>query len=164
MTSREYESRESNQNRSEGTSSTFLWGAVIGGVVGAAAALLLAPKSGKELRSTLGSQADTIMDKSVNLRENVIAKSNELVAKTSSISQGIVLQSSDLVNKVKGKASNKNNNGNEDTEVTYIPIQNPNEASAEKKVETTSLDSTDIRKKLEEAQKAFDEEENKVKL
>ncbi|MEH7117761.1 YtxH domain-containing protein [Neobacillus vireti] len=165
MTSREYDSRETNQSRNEneGSSGTFLWGAIIGGVVGAAAALLLAPKSGRELRSTIGSQADTLIDKTANLRENVVSKSNELVSKTSSISQGIVLQSSELVNKVKNMTSQKDN-GNQDTEVPYIAIPGSNESEALKKSESASLDSSDIRKKLEEAQKAFDEEESKVKL
>ncbi|MBT2656963.1 YtxH domain-containing protein [Bacillus sp. ISL-18] len=158
MTNREYESRETNQSRNEGSSSTFFWGAVIGGVVGAAAALLFAPKSGRELRTTLGSQADTIMDKTVSLKENVVAKSNELASKTSSFSQGIVLQSSELVNKVKGKTSQKDQDST-DSEGTYIPIQNPNESPSAKK-----SDSNDIKKKLEETQKAFDEEESKVKL
>jgi gas vesicle protein len=163
MTSREYESRETNQIRNEGSSSTFLWGAIIGGVVGAAAALLFTPKSGREFRSTLGSQADSIMDKTVGLRENVVAKSNELVSKTSSISQGIVLQSSELVNKVKGKSSHKDE-GIQNSEGTYIPIQGPNEPSSAKKSESMPHDSKDIKKKLEEAQKAFDEQESKVKL
>ncbi|MEH7414683.1 YtxH domain-containing protein [Neobacillus drentensis] len=163
MTSREYESRETNQSGNEGASSTFLWGAIIGGVVGAAAALLFAPKAGRELRSSLGSQADSIMDKTANLRENVVAKSNELVSKTSSISQGIVLQSSELVNKVKSKTSHKDENS-EDSEATYIPIHGSNEFSSKKTSDSKSLDSNDIRKKLEEAQKAFDEEESKVKF
>lgn len=163
MTSREFESRESNPSRTEGSSSTFLWGAVIGGVVGAATALLLAPKSGREIRSTISSQKDSIMDKTVNLRENVLAKSNELVSKTSSISQGIVLQSSELVNKVTGKTSQKNEE-TEDSDVTYIPIHGPNETKSIKKSELKTPDSNDIKKKLEEAQKAFDAEESKVKL
>jgi gas vesicle protein len=163
MTSREFETRETNQSRNEGSSSTFLWGALIGGVVGAAAALLLTPKSGREIRSTIGSQADSIMDKTVSLRENVVAKSNELVSKTSSLSQGIVLQSSELVNKVKGKSSRKEGEIH-DSEITYIPIQGPNEPSAVKKSDSIPNDSTEVKKKLEEAQKAFDEEESKVKL
>jgi gas vesicle protein len=163
MTSRDYESRETNQSRNEGSSSTFLWGALIGGVVGAAAALLFAPKAGRELRSTLGSQADSLMDKTANLKENVVAKSNELVSKTSSISQGIVLQSSELVNKVKGKTPQQDV-GIHDSEVAYIPIHGPNQSSEAKKSELKSPDGTDIRKKLEETQKAFDEEESKVKL
>ncbi|MGG3560334.1 YtxH domain-containing protein [Neobacillus rhizosphaerae] len=160
MSNREYESREANQNRNDESSNSFILGAFIGGVVGAAAALLFAPKSGKELRSTLTNQAGSIMDKSGSLRENVVSKSSELASKTASISQGIVLQSSELVNKVKGKQSPK-----EESELTYIPIQHGKEKGTVKKSnESGPSDSEDIRKKLEEAQKAFDEEESKVKL
>ncbi|WP_160724028.1 YtxH domain-containing protein [Bacillus sp. USDA818B3_A] len=162
MTSREHESRETNQSRNDEATGSFLLGAIIGGVVGAAAALLLAPRSGKELRSTIGSQADSIIDKTSSLRENVVVKGNELAAKTSSISQGIILQSSELVNKVTGKTTSKNDAAQE-SDVTYIPIHTP-EAAAEKGLEKKSNDNMDIKKKLEEAQKAFDEEENKVRL
>ena len=40
----------------------FLLGAVVGGTAAAIAALLLAPKSGKELRDELAAQADDLMD------------------------------------------------------------------------------------------------------
>ena len=40
----------------------FLLGAVIGGTAAAVAALLLAPKSGKELRDELAAQADDFLD------------------------------------------------------------------------------------------------------
>ena len=39
MSSKEYESRETNQNKSESSSGSFLLGALIGGLVGAAAAI-----------------------------------------------------------------------------------------------------------------------------
>lgn len=160
MSNREYESREANQTRNDESSNSFILGALIGGLVGAAAALLFAPKTGKELRSTLTNQAGSIMDKSGSLRENVVSKSSELASKTASLSQGIVLQSSELVNKVKGKQSQK-----EESELTYIPIQHGKEKGTVKKSnESGPRDSEEIRKKLEEAQKAFDEEESKVKL
>ncbi|WP_312469957.1 YtxH domain-containing protein [Neobacillus sp.] len=164
MSNREYESRETNQTRTEESSNSFLLGAIIGGVIGAAAALLLAPKSGKELRTSLTNQAGTIKDKSVLLRENVMNKSNGLVSKTTSLSQGLVQQSSELLNKVKGK-KNTQDVVDEESEITYIPISDPKEKKTSKKtIAIGTIDSTSIRKKLEEAQKAFDEEESKVKL
>lgn len=160
MSNREYESRESNQNRNDESSSNFILGALIGGMVGAAAALLFAPKSGKELRMALTEQAGPILDKTGQLRENVVNKSNELASKTASLSQGIVLQSSELVNKVKGKPAEK-----EESDSTYISLQTGNKkADSKKPAEAGHLNSDEIRRKLEEAQKAFDEEENKVKL
>lgn len=160
MSNREYESRESNQNRNDESSSSFILGALIGGMVGAAAALLFAPKSGKELRKTLTEQAGPILDKTGQLRENVASKSSELASKTASLSQGIVLQSSELVNKVKGKPAPK-----EESDPTYISLQQGNgKEDSKKPSEAGHLNSDEIRRKLEEAQKAFDEEENKVKL
>ena len=41
----------------------FLIGALVGGIVGAVTALLLAPKSGKEMRSDLNFQAHALKEK-----------------------------------------------------------------------------------------------------
>ncbi|WML40869.1 YtxH domain-containing protein [Neobacillus sp. OS1-2] len=146
MSSREYESRETSQGRNEESSNSFLLGALIGGVLGAAAAFLLAPKTGKELRGTLSGSAGTLKDK------------------TSSLSQELVQQSNELISKVKGKYENPKEKAVE-SEVNYIPIHSPNENRPTKKsIEIKSVDSSEIRKKLEAAQKAFDEEESKVKI
>lgn len=67
MSSKDYELRETNQNKSEDSSSSFLIGALVGGLVGAAAAIFLAPKTGRELRSTLNNQAGAIKEKTVQL-------------------------------------------------------------------------------------------------
>jgi gas vesicle protein len=67
MGSKEYEKRELNQNKSEDSSGSFLLGALIGGLVGAAAAIFLAPKTGKELRNTLNNQAGTLKERTVSL-------------------------------------------------------------------------------------------------
>jgi gas vesicle protein len=164
MPNREYDSRDTNQTRNEESSNSFLLGAIIGGVVGAAAALLLAPKSGKDLRNKFNNQAGTIFDKTAAMRENVMTKSNELVSKGSSLSQGIVLQSQELLSKVKGKITSQDEL-KEEGELTYIPLHTPKEKIESKRsIEIGPLDSSEIRKKLEEAEKAFDEEENKVKL
>ncbi|WP_026563280.1 YtxH domain-containing protein [Bacillus sp. UNC41MFS5] len=165
MSNREFDSRETNQTRNEGSSNSFLLGAIIGGVVGAATALFLAPKSGKDLRNTFSNQAGSIIDKTSTIRENVMSKSNELVSKSSSLSQGIVLQSTGLLDKVKGKVTNQGEREDDESESTYIPIQTLKEKSkAKKSIEIGTLDSTEIRRKLEEAEKALAEEENKVKL
>jgi gas vesicle protein len=164
LPNREYDSREPNQTRNEESSNSFLLGAIIGGVVGAAAALLLAPKSGQDIRNRFSNQAGSFLDKTTIMRESVMTKSNELVSKGSSLSQGIVLQTSGLVNKVKGKITSQAELKDPE-EMTYIPIQAPNEKTKPKNsIEIGPLDSADIRKKLEEAEKAFEEEENKVKL
>jgi gas vesicle protein len=164
MSNREYDSRDTNQTRNEESSNSFLLGVIIGGVVGAATALLLAPKSGKALRNNFTNQAGTVIDKTANMRENVMTKGNELVSKGSTLSQGIVLQSAELLNKVKGKITSQDESKEEEV-LNYIPLQTANEKIESKKsIPIGQLDSSEIRKKLEEAEKAFDEEENKVKL
>jgi gas vesicle protein len=118
---KDYESRELNQNKSEDSSSSFLLGALIGGLVGAAAAIFLAPKSGKEIRSTINNQAETLKEKTVQ-----------------------------LMNKTK-------TSGDVEEEEQYISIG----GVAKTKGEDT-VDELAIRKKLEEAKKAFEEEEYRV--
>ena len=119
---KDYESRELNQNKSEDSSSSFLLGALIGGLVGAAAAIFLAPKSGKEIRSTLNNQAGTLKEKTV-----------QLMNKT----------------KTPGDA--------EEEKEHYISIGGVQMTKGEE-----TVDELAIRKKLEEAKKAFEEEEYKV--
>ena len=53
----------------------FLLGAVIGGTAAAVAALLLAPKSGKELRDELAAQADDLLDMASDYTD--MAKENQ---------------------------------------------------------------------------------------
>lgn len=56
----------------ESGAGSFLLGAVIGGVIGAATALFLAPKTGREMRDDFSSQAGQIKEKSIEL--SAIAK------------------------------------------------------------------------------------------
>jgi gas vesicle protein len=120
MSSKDYELRATNQNKSEDSSSSFLLGALIGGLVGAAAAIFLAPKSGRDLRSTLNNQAGTLKEKTVQ-----------------------------LINKTKTPVEVEEDN--------YIPI-----GGTPKATNGEAVDEQSIREKLEEAKKAFEEEEYKV--
>ena len=52
----------------------FVIGAFVGGIVGAAVALLLAPKAGSELRNDVAVQAVTLKEQSSTLVEKVKAK------------------------------------------------------------------------------------------
>lgn len=120
MSNKEYESRETIQSKSEDSAGSFLLGALVGGLVGAAAAIFLAPKTGKELRSTLNNQAGTLKEKTIQ-----------------------------LMNKTKTPVEVEEDN--------YIPIGGlPIESKK------SSVDEEAIRKKLEDAKKAFEEEEYKV--
>lgn len=76
----------------------FVIGALVGGIIGAAAGLLLAPKAGKELLGDVAVQAVNMKDKSVEL-------SSTAKEKTVQLSHQIKEQSTQLVDKVKGKTS-----------------------------------------------------------
>lgn len=75
----------------EMSSKDFLIGALIGGIIGAATALFLAPKSGKELRADLNTQASTLKEKASQ------SSSNE----SGGFTQQIKDQSTKVVDKVK---------------------------------------------------------------
>ena len=52
-------------------SNGFLWGALAGGVIGSVTALLLAPKSGRELRSDLNEYATKSIEAAAGLGETI---------------------------------------------------------------------------------------------
>ena len=62
----------------------FIIGALVGGIVGAAAGLLLAPKAGSELRGDVAHQAVNIKEKSVELSQQLKDQSTHLVDKVKS--------------------------------------------------------------------------------
>jgi gas vesicle protein len=74
----------------------FVIGVLVGGIIGAAAGLLLAPKAGSEIRSVAATQAVKLKDKSVAL-------SSTAKDKTVQLSSQLKEQSSHLVEKVKTK-------------------------------------------------------------
>lgn len=75
----------------------FVIGALVGGIVGAAAALLLAPKPGSELRGDVAVQAVSLKEKGVELSH--VAKD-----KTAQLSSQLKEQSTQLVDKVMTKS------------------------------------------------------------
>ncbi|GEN82178.1 hypothetical protein SLU01_04900 [Sporosarcina luteola] len=95
-------------NDSSGAGS-FLLGALVGGVVGAAAALFLAPKTGKEMRGDLSEQAIQIKNKSIELSAVAKDKATELSSvakeKTDGLTKTIQEQSEQIVDKVKSMAN-----------------------------------------------------------
>ncbi|HJF32502.1 MAG TPA: YtxH domain-containing protein [Sporosarcina psychrophila] len=88
---------------------SFLVGALVGGVIGAAAALFLAPKSGSEMRGDFTNQASQLKDKSIEISSVAKEKANELTSvakeKTGELSKSIQEQSGQLVDKVKSMTS-----------------------------------------------------------
>lgn len=83
----------------------FIVGAFLGGIAGAGAALLFAPKPGRELRQDLGEQTITIKEKGTNLAQKAMDKSSDLAKVVSDQSSNVVSRVKDLpiLSKVKGE-------------------------------------------------------------
>lgn len=79
----------------ESGSGSFLAGALVGMVIGAAAALFLAPKSGKEFRGDLNTQVSSLKEKAQSSHEDFDSESG-------GFKQQLKDQSSKVVDKVKG--------------------------------------------------------------
>ncbi|WP_261130739.1 YtxH domain-containing protein [Bacillus sp. Marseille-Q3570] len=83
----------------------FLIGSLIGGILGATTALLLAPKSGKELRTDLNDQAHQLKDKSSEV-------ANLAREKSSTLAQNVSSQTSQAANKVREFSTSARDNIN----------------------------------------------------
>lgn len=153
MTGNERMNYDLKKDKSDSRVSTkdFLIGTLIGAAVGSLTALLLAPKSGKELRGDLNNQAYLLREKTDHIRESVSIKGNELTStvkdKTTAISKKVSEQSVDLVKKVKGFTTDAETNSS----------NNP----VDELFEHNKHSESDIQKKLEETKRAFDETESK---
>jgi gas vesicle protein len=100
------------------SSSNFVLGALVGGLVGAATALFLAPKSGKELRVDLSEQSSVLMEKGNAFKQTATEKGSawkqtaqEKGTEWISVAKE---KSAPLTDAVKTKLSKKNNE-NDDT-------------------------------------------------
>ncbi|MCM3086361.1 Gas vesicle protein [Bhargavaea ginsengi] len=91
----------------EDSGSGFIAGALIGALIGAGAALLLAPKTGKELRTDVTNQAGTIKEKGIELTHVAKDKTSNITGsvkeKTGDITKKVQDQTSKVVDKVKSK-------------------------------------------------------------
>ncbi|MGM0903341.1 MAG: YtxH domain-containing protein [Bacillota bacterium] len=142
MTSREMNGKDDSRTNSR----DFLVGAFIGALAGAAAALLFAPKSGKDLRTTINGQTINILEKTDKVKEKALSKSNELATvakeKASSVVHSVSHQSQELLEKVRDK---------------QVLDESVNRDSAD-----FHNSSEEIQRRLEETQRAFDETESKL--
>ncbi|WP_010275041.1 YtxH domain-containing protein [Paenibacillus senegalensis] len=84
--------------KGNGNGKDFLVGAIVGSIVGAVTALLLAPKSGKELRQDISEQAHQIGQKTKEI-------ATEVSHKTQDIAKQVGAQTSELIDKAKGVAN-----------------------------------------------------------
>ncbi|MFC0474022.1 YtxH domain-containing protein [Robertmurraya beringensis] len=144
--------KENRQNVNETSGSKeFLMGAIIGGLVGAATALFLAPKSGKEMRTELNTQAESLKGKTSQLYDVAKTKSTELAevakVKSSSIGQAVSKQSNDMMSKVKLIKPETESEADVVYEDDFSPVLS---------------DDKELQRKLEETKRAFDETESQL--
>lgn len=93
------EGGESIYHPAEVSGKDFVIGVLLGSIIGAATALLLAPKSGTELRGNISTQA-------VQLKEKTVDLSSAAKEKTTQLSKQLQEQSGQLVGKVKSFKAN----------------------------------------------------------
>lgn len=154
MSSQERSQHEQNQSKIEENINTkdFLIGALIGGMVGAAAALFFAPKSGKEMRSSINEHAFVLKEKTGQFRESAVTRGTRIAEttkqKSNVLAHTVSKQSIELVNKVKSVKSLDTLNGE-------LEENSTNDLSKK------ASKNDEIQKKLEETKRAFDETENK---
>jgi gas vesicle protein len=83
----------------------FLMGAMVGGLLGAMAALLLAPKSGRELRQDISEQYSNISEKTQQIASTVSEKTQQIASnvgeKTASIAKTATTHTTEWVDKAK---------------------------------------------------------------
>ena len=85
----------------ESGSSSFILGALVGGIIGAATALMLAPKPGKELMTDLSTQAKNLKEKKSSNSDSDEEKSG------GGLTQQMKEQSTKVMDKVKNIKGNK---------------------------------------------------------
>lgn len=91
----------SNENNKSGKN--FLLGAFVGGIVGAVTALLLAPKSGREMRSDLNEQASVLKERSLELKDTAVERGNEWINVAKEQSQQVAGKVKDLTGQMKSE-------------------------------------------------------------
>ncbi|KLV21895.1 hypothetical protein CHH55_16330 [Niallia circulans] len=150
---REQEIIHANESSS---SKDFLLGAIVGGVVGAATALFLAPKPGRELLHDLNGQAGMLKEKGIELTDTVKEKGSEFISiakdKTGKISNTVTKTSAEIMDKV------KNTKGQENMSARFDELK---EEASDLSSSLKNAEFDEIQQKLEETKRAFDETESK---
>lgn len=79
----------SEQNNNNMSGKDFVIGAFVGGIIGACAALLLAPKSGRELRDDLSVGYQTASKKTQEIAKNVGEQTEVIVGKVKEVAEHV---------------------------------------------------------------------------
>lgn len=150
--SRDYVKGDDNQDSIN--SKDFMIGALIGGIVGAAAALFLAPKSGRELRSNINEGAKYLSDKTEKMRQTAVDKGSEFAEvakiKTSQLTDSVSKQSAILKENVKNL---RRKGAAEDNLIDLV---------AEQSSLNETISSDEAKQILEETEQAFVETEKQL--
>ncbi|MNW41396.1 YtxH-like protein [compost metagenome] len=129
----------SNENKGK-DSKGWLWGAVIGTVVGSVTALLFAPKAGRELRKDIADGARQVGDKTQEVASKVSEKTQEVAGKVSEQSvqlAGKVKDSAgELVNDIKNWRASKQA---DDETLQISSVEDVNDADASADEETAVI-------------------------
>jgi gas vesicle protein len=81
-------------------------GALIGGVIGATAALLLAPKSGRELRGDIRDKYASVQDRTKRLMTDAGHKTQEIAAQVGQTASGIMDKTRSALSAAKEEVQN----------------------------------------------------------
>lgn len=74
----------------------WLWGTVVGTVVGSVTALLFAPKPGKELRQDIAEGARVAKEKTQEVAERIGEQSSQIAGKVKETTEGLILNFQNL--------------------------------------------------------------------
>ncbi|MFD2705327.1 YtxH domain-containing protein [Salibacterium lacus] len=132
----------------------FVIGTLIGGIVGACSALLMAPKSGRELRGELSEGAYSAKEKTNELTNDAYEKGSKWAdyarEKSSEIAKNVSEQSSQLYGKVKETASS-GSEGNEEKTADELAEELSEDLEAEQgNVDSVKEDVRDLHASTEE--------------
>ncbi|PLT31490.1 YtxH domain-containing protein [Peribacillus deserti] len=115
--------QEYRDNRENINTKDFLIGTLIGGIVGAATALFMAPKSGKELRSDINTQTTNLLDRTEKLRQTAMEKGTQIAGaakdRTNTLTETVTNTSQNLMSKVKTMTGKDKGTGTETSSQDY---------------------------------------------
>ena len=129
MTANENQKEIVREEKNDINTKDFMIGALIGGMLGGAVALLLAPKSGKELRSDINGGAKYISDKTQEFKQTAIEKGTELAevakTKTNTLSEKVSKQSATILENVKNVKQKVSKSAQEEAEDVIVSSEEP---------------------------------------